>query len=212
LPIQVIDSDPKMYHFLVKNPEVIVNIWQVMGVTKVQMTRISPNTYRASDGSGAVGTIQIVYSDHETQVVYCEGVYNGPMFSKPLTAQCVLVIKAGYVQETNRRYYVTARCDAFIRMDSVGLDLLARTFQPIVNKSADLNFAETAAFVSTVSRTSELKPSGMAKLGNRLQNVSPEVRDEFIRLTQQVAARARKNGTVLARSDSRGVRQVRGQQ
>ena len=211
LPVQVIDSDPKMFHFLLNNPEVIVNIWQVMGITKVRMTRTGPNTYEASDGNGAKGDVHIAYSNQDTQVIYCEGIYDGPMFPKPLRAQCVLVVKAGFVQETNRRYYVTARCDAFIHFEHMGLELLAKTFQPMVNKSADINFVETAAFVSTVSRTSELKPTGMAKLGNRLQNVSPEVREEFITVSQQVAVRARKNGAALAQSDTRGTPQLRAQ-
>jgi hypothetical protein len=73
-------------------------------------------------------------------------------------------------------------------MENLGLDLIARTFQPIINKSADMNFAETAGFVSTVSRTSEVKPDGMAKLGQKLTNVAPETRQQFVQLTQQVAA------------------------
>lgn len=211
LPIQVIDCDPKMYHFLLNNPEVIVNIWQVMGITKVQITRTSPTSYEASDGAGAVGKLEIAYSDQDTQVVYCEGMYEGPMFSKPLRAQCVLLFKAGYVQDTNRRYFISARCDAFIRLENVGLEILAKTFQPMVNNSADANFVETAAFISTVSRTSERKPTGMAKLGNRLQNISPEVRENFIDLTQQVATRTRQNQAELAQFDRRGAQQMRGQ-
>ena len=210
LPVQVMDCDPKMYHFLLNNPEVIVNIWQVMGITKVQMTRTGPTTYEATDGSGAAGNIHLAYSDHDTQVVYCEGVYDGPMFPKPIRAQCVLLVKAGYVQETNQRYFVTTRCDAFIHFENVGLELLARTFQPMVNKSADVNFVETAAFISTVSRTSEVKPSGMAKLGKRLQNVSPEVREQFIELTQQVHHSAERN-QALAQLRDRPTRQLRGQ-
>jgi hypothetical protein len=64
------------------------------------------------------------------------------------------------------------------------------------------NFIETAAFVSTVSRTSEVKPTGMAKLGDRLQNVSPEVRTQFIDLTQQVASRARQNRSSIVRTSA----------
>jgi hypothetical protein len=114
----------------------------------------------------------------------------------------VLLLKAGYMKQSNGRYLVTTRCDAFIHLEHVGLELLARTFQPMVNKSADVNFVETAAFVSTVSRTSEVKPTGMAKLGDRLQNVSPEVRTQFIDLTQQVASRARQNRSSIVRTSA----------
>lgn len=206
LPVQVIDCDPKMYHFLLNNPEVIVNIWQVMGISKVQMVRTGATSFEASDGSGAAGTVHVAYSDHDTQVVYCEGVYNGPMFPKPIRAQCVLLIKAGYVQETNGRYFVTTRCDSFIHLDNVGFELLARTFQPMVNKSADVNFVETANFVAMVSRTSERKPTGMSKLGNRLQNVTPEVRAAFITTAQQVAQRSERNRTIV-QTDARSTPQ-----
>ena len=197
LPVQVIDCDPKMYHFLLNNPEVIVNIWQVMGISKVQMVRTGPTSYEASDGAGSAGTVQVAYSSGDTQVIYCEGMYEGPMFSKPLRAQCVLLLKAGYTQEANGRYLVTTRCDSFIHLEHVGLELLAKTFQPMVNKSADMNFVETANFVSMVSRTSERKPTGMAKLGNKLQNVSPEVRTAFIQTAQQVAQRSEQNRSVV---------------
>jgi hypothetical protein len=188
LPLQTVDCDPRMHYFLLNNPEVVVNIWQVMGITKVQMVRTSSTTYDANDGCGAVGNIRVAYSDHESKVIYCDGTYSGPMVSKPVRAQCVLVLRWGHMQETNGRYYVTTRCDSFIRMENLGLDLIARTFQPIINKSADMNFAETAGFVSTVSRTSEVKPDGMAKLGQKLTNVAPETRQQFVQLTQQVAA------------------------
>lgn len=202
MPVQVVDCDPKLYHFLLNNPEVIVNIWRVMGITKVQMHRTGPITYEASDGDGAAGTLYVAYSDSNTQVVYCEGTYEGPLFPKSLHAKCVLLLKAGYTKQPNGRYLVTTRCDAFIHLENVGLELLARTFQPIVNKSADINFIETAAFVSTVSRTSEVKPAGMARLGHRLQEISPEVREQFIELTQQVAERARANRAALARNEN----------
>jgi hypothetical protein len=188
LPLQTIDCDPRMHDFLLTNPEVVVNIWQVMGITKVQLVRTGPYSYDANDGCGAAGTIRIAYSDPQSKVIYCDGTYSGPMVSKPVRAQCVLVLRWGHSQETNQRHYVTTRCDSFIRMENMGLELIARTFQPIINKSADMNFAETAAFVSTVSRTSEVKPDGMARLGQKLTNVSPEVRQEFVTLTQAVAA------------------------
>jgi hypothetical protein len=42
----------------------------------------------------------------------------------------------------------------------------------------------------------------MAKLGDRLQNVSPEVRTQFIDLTQQVASRARQNRSSIVRTSA----------
>src|SRR3984893_14739759 len=37
LPTQSIDCDPDLFVFLVRNPEVIVDIWRVMGITNMTL-------------------------------------------------------------------------------------------------------------------------------------------------------------------------------
>ena len=201
LPIQVIDCDPNLYSFLLENPEVVVNIWEVMGISKVTLKRTGPDTFSASDGAGTLGNLTFCYSDHDTQVIYAEGSYEGPMFARPLKARCVLVLKSAYRRETNDRFYVTTRLDAFIHIENVGFDLLARSFQPLITKSADYNLAETAAFVSTVSRTAEANTRGMARLAGKLSHVEPEVRQQFATVSAQIArdAQERRNLQVASR-------------
>ena len=199
LPIQVIDCDPSLYLFLIRNPEVVVNIWEVMGISKVELTRTGPDTFRATDGAGTTGVVKYCYSDHDTHLVYAEGSYEGPMFSKPLRARCVLLLKSGYMQETNDRHYVTSRLDAFIHIEHVGVDLLAKTLHPLVTKSADYNFTETTAFLSSVSRTAELNSRGMLRLAGKLTRLEPDVRKQFGELTTEVAKKAAdRNATAAA--------------
>ena len=189
VPVHVIDCDPDLYLFLARHPEVVVNIWQLMGISKVTLNRNAPNCYRGSDGAGTTGDIQLCYSNHDTQVVYADGSYEGPMFSKPIRAQCVLVLH-GYMQETNGRYYVTNRLDAFIHIDHAGLELIAKTFQTLVTKTVDVNFRETVSFVGTVSRTAEVNSEGMQRLASRLTSIEPETRDEFARVSNDVSNKA----------------------
>jgi hypothetical protein len=111
------------------------------------------------------------------------------MFARPLKAKCVLLLKSGYMQETNNRYYVTSRLDAFIEIDQVGVELLAKTFQPLITKTADYNFIETTAFLGNMSRTAELHPRGMQRLATKLSSVDPQIRDRFAELSLQVAER-----------------------
>ena len=208
MPVQVTDCDPHLYLFLVQHPEVIVDIWQVMGISKVQLERTGENTFAADDGSGTTGTIKVCYASQDTHVFLAEGSYQGPLSERLLKAKCVLVLKSGYVQETSRRWYVTSRLDAFIQMDNVGLELVAKTFQPLINKSADFNFAETAGFVSHVSKTAESNPAGMARLANKLDGIDEPTREELIELSNQVAQRAaeRKTQAQLARTRTPGGR------
>ncbi|MCA9266401.1 MAG: hypothetical protein KDA60_21225, partial [Planctomycetales bacterium] len=50
LPIETIECDPSLYIFLIRNPEVVVNIWDLMGVTDLSIQRTGPFTFASSDG------------------------------------------------------------------------------------------------------------------------------------------------------------------
>ncbi|HEY1786469.1 MAG TPA: hypothetical protein VGG30_12995 [Pirellulales bacterium] len=204
VPVQVIDCDPNLYLFLVRHPEVVVNIWQAMGISKVTLERTGVDTYKGDDAAGTTGSIRLCYSNHDTQVLYAEGAYDGPMFSQPVQAQCVLVLRAGYVQETNGRYYITNRLDAFIHVDHVGLDLVAKTFSPLVTKTVDINFRETAAFVGVVSRTAAANPQGIRRLAGKLTGLDDDVRGEFTRLSDAVARNQPQASATATASDAPG--------
>ncbi len=187
LPVQMTDCDPDMYLFLVRHPDVIVNIWEVMGISKCTLARSGKEGFKAADGAGSSGTIKYLYSSHDTHVIYAEGSYEGPLFERPVRARCVLVLKSGYVQEANGRKYVTSRMDAFIHIEHLGIELLAKTFQSLVTQSADYNFTETAAFMGNVSRTAESNSAGMGRLAAKLKHVAPEDSQKLADLANNVA-------------------------
>jgi hypothetical protein len=191
LPVQVTACDPDLYLFMVRHPEVVVNIWEVMQISNVAIARTGPDTFRATDNAGTACDIKYCYSDHETQVIYAEGAYSGPMFNKPIRARCVLLLKSGYMQETDGQYHVTSRMDTFIQIEHAGVEMLAKTLQMLVHRSADYNFVETAAFLGTVSRTAEANPHGMQRLATKLTNLEPEVRDRFAELSFSAGEKAR---------------------
>lgn len=191
LPVQVTPCDPDLYLFLVRHPEVVVNIWEVMQISNVAIARTGPDTFRATDNAGTACDIKYCYSDHETQVIFAEGAYSGPMLNKPIRARCVLLLKSGYMQETDGQYHVTSRMDTFIQIEHAGVEVLAKTLQMLVHRSADYNFVETAAFLGTVSRTAEANPHGMQRLATKLTNLEPEVRDQFSELSFSAGEKAR---------------------
>lgn len=190
MPISVVDCDPNLYLFLVRNPEVVVNIWQVMKVTTVSIERTKPGVYRATDGAGTACNIQFVHSSPDTHVILADGAYSGPLFLRPVKARCVIVLKSGYVKETDGRHYVTSRMDTFIDLDSVGVELFAKTVQPLVGKAADHNFTETSGFFGTLSRAAERNPAGVQRLSAKLTKIDPKVRDEFVKQAAAIAAPA----------------------
>ena len=194
LPTRVIDCDPDLFTFLLRHPEVVVNVWQIMGVSKVTLQRVSDQTYQANDGAGTTGNVCYLYSDwgqdaQNLAVVYADGAYDGKPFIKPLRARSVIVLQSGAVQETNGRSYVSVRIDSFVHIEQVGVELIAKTVQPWINKTADRNLIETLGFISTFSQTAEKNPQGMQRLAARLRIVDEPTRDELVQLCYRAAQR-----------------------
>jgi hypothetical protein len=190
LPVEVVQCDPELYGFLLEHPDVVVNVWQSLGISRITMQETSPGTFAVSDDAGTTGTVQILYRDQHTQIVFADGAYNGPVFGKPLQGRVLIVLRSGQIQRSDGRSYITARIDAFTQIDNIGLELITKTIQPLVGKTADLNFAQTMTFVGTLSRTAEFNQAGIQRLARRLGQVKPEVRDQFAQISERVGQRA----------------------
>lgn len=189
LPVTRLQSDTDMYLFLVRHPEVIVNMWDLMGVTKVSLRRTGDFTFSANDGAGTTGNGELIYGDKETHLVLGEGTYEGPILKHKIHGRCLMVLKSGYGPNGDSRTQITHRLDMFIQLDNVGADLLAKTLQPLVGKSADHNFVETSRFLGQISQAAETRPTGMQQLAGRLAKVDPPVRDRFASLSAEIYTR-----------------------
>jgi hypothetical protein len=194
LPTRVIDCDPDLFSFLLRHPDIVVNVWQLMGISKASLERMADESYRGSDGNGTTGRVEYLHADwgqdaQNLAVVYAEGAYDGKPFIAPLQAETVLVLRSAAFQETNGRHYITVRVDSFVHIDQMGLELVARTVQPWLNRMADQNFVETLGFVSTFSRTAEKNPQGMQRLAARLREVDEPTRNELVQLCYRAAQR-----------------------
>lgn len=180
MPVQVIGCDPDLHVFLIRYPEVIVNIWQLMDITKVQLKRTGPFSFEAADGAGTVTRVELIYGRPDLHVFYASGYYEGPLFRNRIEGDCVLLLRSSFAKRDDR-VYVTNSLDVFLRMDRVGADILLKTLHPLMGKAADYNFVETAKFIGQVSQASENNGPGMERLASRLTNVDPNVRETFSR-------------------------------
>ncbi len=190
LPTKVIDCDPDMYLFLVRHPDVVVNIWELLKVSRLQLWQTGDGRFLIAEPAGAAGSLRFVYRSHDTHVLYAEGVYEGPLLARPVKGRGVLVLKTGYVRETNNRYYVTSRLDCFLSIEPAGAELLTKTVSPFLGQTADSNFLLTAGFVAALSRTAEVNSRKVQALATRLTRVQPEVRSEFSELAGKLGQKA----------------------
>jgi len=190
LPVTRVQADPDMYLFLVRHPEVIVNMWDLMGVTKVNVRRTSDFTFDANDGAGTTGTGELIYGDKETHLVIGEGSYEGPVLKRKIHGRCLIMLKSNYVPNPGPNTQITHRLDMFVQLDNIGAELVAKTLQPLVGKSADHNFLETSRFLGQISQAAESRPTGMQQLAGRLTKVEPTVRERFATLSAEIYSRS----------------------
>lgn len=188
MPITLINCDPELHRFSVRHPEVIVNIWQLMGITQVTATRTAPYILRCNDGVGTETEMELIYGDHDTHVLFCEGSYDGPLFRKPLTGRCVLILKSGTVQSPDG-FQSTNMLDVFLQIDHAGVDIFARTMHPLLGKSADVNFIESMRFLERLSKAATNNGEGVQHMAGRLQDLQPQVRDQFKQVVANVHRR-----------------------
>ena len=188
---QIIDCDPRYYMFLIRHPEVIVSIWQMMDATDMRITRKGPLVFNANDGEGTVGTLEFLYGDQKVHVLYGEGAYTGSLTKRPIRADCLLVLHSNFTTDKSGRTFVKTQLDMFVDVKNVGVDLIARTFQHMIGNTTDLNFAETANFITKLSRTTEENGPGVQHLAMRLTEINEPTRREFARHAGAVFQRAR---------------------
>lgn len=190
LPHESVPCDPALYVFLVRNPEVVVNIWEVMEVAAITADRQGPYTWKGNDGAGTTCDVELVYGTNNTHILYSDGFYEGSLLKSKVNGRCVLVLRSGFATGQDGRPYVANRLDLFLQIDNLAADAVARTLSPWVGKVADANFHESCVFASKLSSTAEQNSVGVQRLADKLTKVDPPIRQEFSQLASAVHERA----------------------
>jgi hypothetical protein len=194
LPTRVIDCDPDMFAFLIAHPEVVIDVWQLMGISRLTVDKLPDGSYRGTDGAGTTGNVRYLHNSSTPDgrvltVVYANGAYDGKPFPTTLKAQSILVLRSSAIQETNGRRYITVCVDSFVAIEQMGFEIVAKTVQPWLNKTADRNFIETLSFISNFSRTAEKNPQGMQRLATRLPSIDDPTRTRLVQICYRAADR-----------------------
>lgn len=190
LPIRAVNCDPDLYLFLVRHPDVVVNIWEVLGIGQLQLRQTAIDTYRVVETEGTSATVEMLYHTNNTHVIYGAWAYKGPLLGRKISGHCLAILKSAYARDTDSRYYITSRLDAFLSVDPGAAELLTKTLHPLLTKNVDANFVQTVAFVGSLSKTAEVNKAGMQRLAERLTHVQPEVRQQLSQVVTGVAQRS----------------------
>ncbi|MEN1680888.1 MAG: hypothetical protein AAGJ46_14970 [Planctomycetota bacterium] len=197
LPTTSVRCEPEVFTFLAQRPEVVAGIWQLMGVSRLEVDRTSATTFDAVDHAGTRGALRVMHadwSDDDAQnrvVLFAEGLYEAAPLPRPIRAHSLLVLHSSSTTDHAGRPVVTARLDTFIRFERATADLIAKTLQPLIHRTADHNFVETMKFASTFSQTAKQNPDGLARLATKIEGIDQPTRDGLIRLCHATGERRR---------------------
>ncbi len=185
LPTSSINIDPEHLRFLVRYPEVVVETWKLMGVTKMDTQRIGPFQMQTDDGAGTISEMDLVYGDSDTHVFFAEGSYDGPLIFRKLTGRCVILLRTVHQLDADGSPLEVNHLDVFLKVDNATASLIARTLQPIIGPTADHNFIESMNFLQRLDGTVIRNGPGVQQMAERLE-LSDDVRREYQAVVERV--------------------------
>ena len=205
LPVTSITSDPEMFVFLIRQPEVVVNIWQLMGVTQMSVERTGDYEFLTNDGAGAISNVELVYGTNNQHIFYAEGSYAGPLLKRKLKGRAVMILNTNYAQGPDGKPITTNSLDVFLKVENATVSLVAKTLNPIIGPTADHNFVESLKFVQRLNETTEKNGTGVQRMAYRLTNLSDGVRDQFIKVAGTVYERNSRRTTMKPPTKTQGL-------
>jgi hypothetical protein len=192
LPAETVACDDELLDFALTRPEAIVDIWRVLGISRLALDPMGPRQWRLSDGYGTVGVIRLVHQERQGRggllVFHGRGAYTGPLSPKNLTGSCVLLVRhAPAMPAVDGSQRQTVQIDTFLDMDGVGLEIVTRTLQPLIVRSAASNLHEICVFMSTLSDSARSNPEGVAQLAARLGQTAAADRQALATIARRAA-------------------------
>lgn len=186
LPEASITCDPALVDFVLSKPETIVDVWRVLGISRLALDPTGPGTWRFSDGYGTAGTVRLLHRERGPHggiyVFHGTGGYDGSLAPKPLTGSCVVVVRHAVDAAAGGLPRQSMRIDAFLDVDGMGLELVTRTLQPLIIRSAATNVHEISLFVTQFAAAAARNPAAVSRMADRMTRTPPEDRRRLVAL------------------------------
>lgn len=192
MPVETVACDDELLDFALARPEAIVDMWRVLGISRLSLDPVGPRQWKLNDGYGTTGVLRLVHQERQGRggllVFHGRGVYTGPLSPKNLTGSCVLLVRHGpAMPAVDGRERQMVQIDTFLDMDGVGLEIVTRTLQPLIVRSAAANLHEICLFMTTLSDSARTNPEGVAQLAGRLQQTQAADRQTLATIARRAA-------------------------
>jgi len=195
LPTATIGCDAALLDFVLTKPETLVDVWRVLGISRLALDRTGPDQWRLADGYGTVGAIRLLHHQRNERgglfVFHGRGGYSGPLSPRDLSGSCVILVRhARAAADADGRPRQTVQIDAFLDVDGIGLEIVTRTLQPLIVHSAAANLQEIGLFVTQFAAAASRNPAGVARLAERMTRTTAVDRRALVALAGGSRGRA----------------------
>ena len=193
LPVELFACDGDLLACSLDKPEASVDIWRLLGISRLSLDPTGPDQWQFSDGYGTVGQLRLAYRERRPNggmlVFHGKGAYKGPLSPKNLTGGCVLMIRYreaeptvdGRLRQPFRSMLFWIWMELALRLSHAHSSLsLLDPPQPTFMKSA---------FMSSLSDAAASNPEGVARLANRLKRTVPIDRQALATIARETAQR-----------------------
>jgi len=104
LPKVTFPVEPEVYTYFMAHPDAAVSIWRAMKISKLQMWQTGRYDYEADTGDGSVGTLEVLHTGADKNLVTCDGIYKSPLFTKPIEAKSLLLLETSFSRDAEGRF------------------------------------------------------------------------------------------------------------
>jgi hypothetical protein len=185
----------RVYLSLLNEPALTLALWKDLSASPVQLRQVGPHRYEGTDGNGATASWEFVYRSPKMHVLLCNLQYNSPRGSTHLEGRIVLVVHSGFYREVNGEPWIQHDVEAFVKIDSKGWKLAARTFRPLIEKLLEDQVREAGWFVSLMGRLVSMYPNWACQVTLKQDDIQTEVRQRF----RDVVVQTRRPGAFTGR-------------
>lgn len=187
LPPASVTCDAAFLDFALSRPDVMVDLWRALGISRLSLDPVAPGQWRLADGYGTTGTVQLLHRERTATGGMCifiaHGGYTGSLSPRDLTGSCLVVVRYDAIgPDRDGRERQGVAIDAYLDVDGLGLEIVTRTLQPLIMRSAAANMREICLFVSQLTAAAARNPVAMARLGERMERTPPQDRRAFAAL------------------------------
>lgn len=186
-------SEPEVYNFFLAHPDVAVSLWRVMEISTFEMWQTGPVSYEADSHDGSLGTVELLHSSPERQLVLTEGSFKSPLLLKPIKARALLHLQPTFQKTEDGQTTVTHSLDMFVSFPSQPVDITAKLISPVSHAMADRNFREVSLWAAMMHVGMIQQPEWIEQLAGKMDGVLEVRRGQLrsVALQANIAARKR---------------------